>query len=99
MNEKGEQKRGEGQWKGKRQKRWIKEEIGGKIAGEITRVEEQGRKRVEGSGKSKGNKMTEEIKKGKSHRNDEGRVNKKKRSREIIREKTQMQEKKKEVRG
>ncbi len=39
--------------------RWRKEEIGGKIAGKTRVVEEQGRKWVEGSGKSKRNKMTE----------------------------------------
>jgi hypothetical protein len=45
MNQKGEQKSGEGQRKEKRKIRWRKEEIGGKIAGEITGVEEQGRKK------------------------------------------------------
>ncbi len=41
-------------------------------------MEEHGRKRVEGSGKSKGNKMTEEIKKGKVTGMKKGKETKKK---------------------
>jgi hypothetical protein len=44
MNQKGEQKSG----KGLGERRRIKEETEGKIGGETTVVEEQGRKNVEG---------------------------------------------------
>ncbi len=40
---KGIKKSGEGQGKEKRKISWIKEQIGGKIAGEITGVEEKGK--------------------------------------------------------
>jgi hypothetical protein len=60
MNQKGDQKKWRRSGERKKKDKMEKGRNWGKIAGKTTVVEEQGRKKVEGSGKSKWNEITEE---------------------------------------